>query len=228
LTNNFSSGKTTSRHFASGENPDPKQRILDAALSIFIEKGLEGARTREIAEAAEVNLAMLHYYFGSKALLYRQVVRPLFLALVGFLASALSSSDDPGEQLEALVDAYFDFLGEYPDLPRLMMWELAAGGKNLQTVFKPLLQQENVRLPDRLTDVFKSGQESGAFRLFPPEQGAISLVALCVFPFLARPVIATIFPDSQSGADFIEERRRHVKTILMRGLSADNSNSVDG
>jgi hypothetical protein len=149
------------------------------------------------------------------------------MILAGFIRLALTSSDDPKAQVEALVDAYFDFLSEYPDLPRLMMWELASGGKNLQTAFAPILQQENVRLPDRLIEVFKSGQDSGTFGAFPPEQAAISFVGLCVFPFLARPVINTIFQRSLMDTEFIEERRQHVKTLLLRGLSSENSNSAN-
>ena len=218
MISNSKSEQSVSESVVKGDIREPKRRILDAALKTFIDKGFDGARTREIAEAADVNVAMVHYYFGSKAKLYRRVVQPLFMILAGLLRLALSSSEDPKEQVEALVDAYFDFLSEYPELPRLMMWELASSGKNLQAVFTPLLQQENVRLPNRLIEIFKSGQESGVFGTFPPEQAAISFVGLCVFPFLARPVIDTIFQESLMDNDFVEERREHVKSLILRGL----------
>ena len=59
------------------ENPETARRILAAAERIFAARGLAGARTDEIAQAARVNKAMLYYYFGSKERLYRAVFENL-------------------------------------------------------------------------------------------------------------------------------------------------------
>ena len=53
-----------------GEAPDA---ILDAAEVIFADKGFHGATTRAIAEHAQANAALIHYYFGSKEALYEAV-----------------------------------------------------------------------------------------------------------------------------------------------------------
>lgn len=50
-----------------------KQRLIDAALQVFASKGYEGASTREICRLAEANVAAVHYYFGDKASLYREL-----------------------------------------------------------------------------------------------------------------------------------------------------------
>jgi len=47
-----------------------RTRILEAAVREFSEKGLAGARTEQIAEAAGVNKALLYYYFAGKEALY--------------------------------------------------------------------------------------------------------------------------------------------------------------
>lgn len=51
-------------------------RILDAAQEVFQEHGYEGATTREIAERAGVNLALIKRYFGSKLGLFEKAVLP--------------------------------------------------------------------------------------------------------------------------------------------------------
>ncbi len=43
-----------------------EENILFAAEKLFAEKGFEGTSTREIAKAANVNISMISYYFGSK------------------------------------------------------------------------------------------------------------------------------------------------------------------
>ena len=50
-----------------------RQRLLDAALEVFATKGYTSASTREICRLAGANIAAIHYYFGDKASLYRQL-----------------------------------------------------------------------------------------------------------------------------------------------------------
>ena len=52
---------------------EARNRLLDAALTLFAEKGFAKTSTREIALAAQVNIASISYYFGDKAGLYRAV-----------------------------------------------------------------------------------------------------------------------------------------------------------
>src|SRR5947199_294238 len=52
---------------------EARNRLLDAALALFAEKGFSKTSTREIALAAHVNIASISYYFGDKAGLYRAV-----------------------------------------------------------------------------------------------------------------------------------------------------------
>ncbi len=52
---------------------DTERQIFDAALQVFARKGKDGARMQAIADRADINKAMLHYYFRSKDKLYEQV-----------------------------------------------------------------------------------------------------------------------------------------------------------
>jgi AcrR family transcriptional regulator len=54
---------------------DTRQRILDAAESLFTEFGFDATTLRQITGAAEVNLAAVNYHFGSKEELVREVFR---------------------------------------------------------------------------------------------------------------------------------------------------------
>src|SRR6185503_18309631 len=51
----------------------PRERILDAALDLFGERGLNGTTVRDIAARAKVNVAAISYHFGGKDELYREV-----------------------------------------------------------------------------------------------------------------------------------------------------------
>lgn len=107
-----------------------RRRLLDTALRLFAEKGYQKTSTREITEAAEVNLGAISYYFGDKPGLYRAVFCESFLdadqtappdpctCLPDFLASGLDTRN-------ALIQFFRNFL-------------------------KPLSQGEQIRLVMRL------------------------------------------------------------------------------
>lgn len=54
---------------------DCRKRLIDAAIQIFAVKGYDSASTREICRLAGANVAAIHYHFGDKATLYRQIFR---------------------------------------------------------------------------------------------------------------------------------------------------------
>src|SRR5512147_571184 len=59
---------------------ETRWRLLQAATEVFAEVGYHAATTREICKRADVNLASIHYYYGDKAELYREVFRLPFLS----------------------------------------------------------------------------------------------------------------------------------------------------
>lgn len=64
--------ETPAKHLRS-DGLEARNRLLDAALALFAEKGFAKTSTREIAQAAHANIASISYYFGDKEGLYRAV-----------------------------------------------------------------------------------------------------------------------------------------------------------
>ena len=54
---------------------DKKEHIIDAAIELFAEKGFEGTSIRDLAAKADVNVAMINYYFGSKEKLFECILK---------------------------------------------------------------------------------------------------------------------------------------------------------
>lgn len=57
---------------------DTRQRLLEGAVLLFAQKGFDGVGIRELAQKAEANSALVHYYFGSKEGLYLAAMHFLF------------------------------------------------------------------------------------------------------------------------------------------------------
>ncbi len=102
-------------------NPEETRReILRAATDAFAASGFAGATTRAIAARAGVNVATLHYHFGSKEGLYRA---SLAGASHGPLPEVAGGEGDVGR----LVEALFAFGAERPALARLALLDALAG-----------------------------------------------------------------------------------------------------
>ena len=104
-----------------------KARILDAALELFGEQGFDATTTRDIAQRAGFNNALLHYHFGAKDDLLEALLEREYAALGLVLQAALGGADGLAGQVEALLDAYADFLAEHRAFTRIVEREVASG-----------------------------------------------------------------------------------------------------
>ncbi|RVU47726.1 CerR family C-terminal domain-containing protein [Rubrivivax rivuli] len=92
---------------APGADTEPRSRLLHAGLRLFATQGYSKTSTRELAEAAQVNVAAISYYFGDKAGLYRAV----FSEPIGSPEEDLGRWNRPEQTLrEALHGFYAGFL----------------------------------------------------------------------------------------------------------------------
>jgi TetR/AcrR family transcriptional regulator, regulator of cefoperazone and chloramphenicol sensitivity len=98
---------------------ETRQRILDAALKAFGEASFKAVTTRRIAQAAEVSLPTLQYYFGDKEGLYRACAETIverYRQTTGAAAQAARALSEDGAaettraQLKALIRALAGFL----------------------------------------------------------------------------------------------------------------------
>jgi TetR/AcrR family transcriptional regulator len=114
----------------SAQREATRERIVEAALEAFAEKGFHGASTRDIAERAGTNQGLITYHFRSKDELWRAAADRIFGLLAKTLGEQLSAldSDDPRERAREAIRIYVRFAAAHPELFRLMVDE----GKNTE------------------------------------------------------------------------------------------------
>ena len=102
----------------------PRQ-ILDAALKVFDERGLAGARLDDIARRAGVSKGTIYLYFPNKEELFREVVRAVVVDRLR-QAAANAGSDDPVDELKRYLRAHWDFVRspEFQTIFKLVTGEL--------------------------------------------------------------------------------------------------------
>jgi AcrR family transcriptional regulator len=100
---------------------ETRWRLLQAATEVFAEVGYHAATTREICKRAEVNLASIHYYYGDKAELYREVFRLPFLEECNTLVTMDISQVTAKEALVAFYGWLFPSTAEEDPMLKLFM-----------------------------------------------------------------------------------------------------------
>jgi AcrR family transcriptional regulator len=82
-----------------------KEIIIESALNLFSTKGFEGTSVREIAADAEVNVAMINYYFGSKENLFESVVEYRASFLKGIFEDLINNTSLSSiEKIDVIID----------------------------------------------------------------------------------------------------------------------------
>jgi len=203
---------------------DPKQRILDAAFAEFSANGKAGARMQAIAERAQVNQAMLNYYFKSKDDLYHEVIRQSVIEC-GHEMSLPQQMDREGWRQAVLehVERDLRFWAEHTDLLRLVMHDLLAGGEGMKLAMQRAMERpQSQRLFNEIT-------ASGCFRDRDQRQVFLHLAPLVLFTRLFMPTVEALWPGSMNERDFLEARIRAVREFLLHGIfsSGDSADSLD-
>ncbi len=200
-------------------NPPSRPRgsraaILRAAGHIFAEKGLEGARTEEIAAAAGVNKALLYYYFKSKDDLYLAILEGHMKDFSERASRVLASEGPAGEMVLEYVSTHFDFMSARPDYPRLVQRFMMARGRP----FERLARKYLLPVGAKFQKVIDRGVRSG--ELWPSDSShtAVSLVALTVFYFSAAPILKAASHVDPYDPVQLARRKKEVLAFIRRAL----------
>ena len=111
-----------------------RNRILERASALFAERGAGQTSIRSIASEANVSLAMVHHYFGSKGELYTACVESMYLELAGLRDSLLAELQDSthttqSEFLEHVVRSGWRFVCSHRSAMRLVMRDVIDQGE---------------------------------------------------------------------------------------------------
>jgi len=193
-----------------------EQAILEAAEKIFIQKGYAETRTTEIAEAAGVNHALLHYYFRTKEALFERIFQEQTTQLMNFFVKALDSDLPFLEKIKLGIEEHFDFITQNPGLPFFIMREIVQNDERKQVVHQKIAPIA-FNMIDRIAVLVQEEVARGTIRPILAQDLLLNIISLNVFSFIALQMFFDMKSDShpQFFTHFLEERKRNnVETII--------------
>ena len=190
-----------------------EQIILEAAGKVFLQKGLKGATTQEIAAEAGVNKALLHYYFRTKESLYLAIFANMVKTKVPSIAGILIARQPLAVTVGRFITAYFDLLSSNLYLANFLIMDLQQNPSRIMEIFSQADPQRIFRVLN-----FKLRRE-GVHHI-TAEHLILNMVSLCFFPFIIRPMINTILlkNDEAAKAAFLEQRKQVVIDFVLNAL----------
>lgn len=193
-----------------------EEKIVEAAREIFAQKGFAGARMQEIADRAGINKGLLHYYFRSKEALFKAIFREAFAQFSQVLLDLLSGDAPVLEKIERIVDIYMDMLCQNPTLPGFIVNELHT---NTEQFVAEIMQSPAKPDPSRLIMQLHLEAQTGKIRSVDPFHTVLNILSMCVFPFIARPLIQQmVHLDEPTYMELMRQRKKAVKDFIRTAL----------
>lgn len=184
-----------------------RDRILQAASSIFAEKGYHGAGVSELGEAAGIQRGALYYHIGSKEdLLFDLCKRHVDEALIRGRA-AVASTDDPEEQLRRLVHAHINTLAERRNDVIVAEHEMRSLTGDRAERLRALRREYQ----SLFEEVFQRGTDAGVFRSANPVD-VMGVLGLLNYTYM--------WLDAK-GPTPIDEVADRLLILILRGMASD-------
>jgi TetR/AcrR family transcriptional regulator len=196
-----------------GENTE--NQILIAAREVFIAKGFEGARMQEIADQAGINKALLHYYFRSKEKMFDAVFSEVASNLFPAMKQVLEAELGMKEKITFFVKMYLKTLQENPFIPAFVINTLNTNPDR----FLKHLKKSGLN-PTFLQKQIEDEASRGLIRMVKAEHLMVNIIAMCIFPFVARPIVQNIFVmNDEEYSVYLESRQNEIIDFVLKSIA---------
>lgn len=146
---------------------DKRDHIMDEAIALFAEKGFEGSTIRDLAQKAQVNIAMINYYFGSKEKLFEAIVEKRATHMRGFLEPILADKQlTEIEKMDLIIEGYVTRFLAQPLFHKVLQQELLVTQREYMHEQITALFIKNTK---DIVSVIEKGIKNKAFKKVDPE-----------------------------------------------------------
>ena len=152
--------------------------ILQVAEQLFAEKGFDGTSVRDIAKLANINVAMISYYFGSKEKLLEALVLHRISSMRLHLETLYQENISPILKMEKLIAFYISRVNKNRCMYQILHFELSSKKRDIDLAAFTEVKRNNLKL---LENIVLEGQQQG---LFQPNINVALLPTIIIGSFL--------------------------------------------
>ena len=205
---------------------DSEVKIIEAAKQVFLEKGLENAKMRDIADTAGISRTALNYYYRTKENLFYKIIEEILEGIIPHFESLLSKDTlSFQERLLGIIDVYADFLSRNNPVPRFVMMEMQ---RHPQTLFDFINTNQKVKEYLQLIHAMLDREaEEKSIKQLPMEELVTLFYGLLFVPYLVDPFIQEFFLNEKNKIEaYHRNHLENMKQVLLLFLSAKSLNQT--
>lgn len=197
------------------DKTDKREKLLEVAEQLFAKHGFEAVSVRKLAAEADVNLAMVNYYFDSKDGLFLELIKSKFPKTREILAELAASDIHPWEKLTRTIDMYVDklFLGRA--FHRVIMREMSL---QQRPDIVELIREHMSKNQELIQGFVLEGQQKGLFRYVDVELTIASLFGTIYSAvnqgMLTSRMLGEQDPEAIYSEKYRERYKQHLKALL--------------
>jgi AcrR family transcriptional regulator len=196
------------------------RRLLAAASEEFAQHGFASARVRVIADAAQVNLAAVNYYFGGKEGLYRATLEflsrraPPRSAEPAVSRRASTADAQLYRRVYALLDKFVGCKGPSV-LGRILAHEAIDPTSHIENLIEETLRPELERVVAAVREIAGPAVPEAEVM-----HTSIGVLGQCLLYQFAKPSLQRLYPAMPEGVELCKTLARHVTDITVAGAQA--------
>ncbi len=194
---------------------NPKLRILETAEELFAAKGFDGVTVRDIAEQAQVNVAMINYYFGNKDDLYLGIVESYLEAISTVVEEVLAQESDPRLRLKLFIQSYVDFLFSKAKTAQLVLRSEFQDDAHIDRFVSEYFAKNQITLENTINE----GIQAGYFIPVDPKLTAVNLMGMMLWFFAGAPIFTRIPGMEDYMERYKDQFAQHTWKLFIKGLS---------
>ncbi|HNM26677.1 MAG TPA: TetR/AcrR family transcriptional regulator, partial [Saprospiraceae bacterium] len=158
---------------------------------------------------------LLHYYYRSKEKLYEMVAKAVINRAFPIIRQLIESEDPLEQKINRFIDFYIDLVSRNPFVPLFVITEL---NKHPDRFFETILPKELLK-PNIFFAQVETEIANGRLRPIQPQHLLVNIVSLCIFPFVARPMLRIVLGLQPAElAQFLSERKEEVKKFVFQAI----------
>lgn len=192
-----------------------EEKIKEAARVVFHRKGFAATRTRDIAEEAGINLALLNYYFRSKQKLFELIMVETTAAFFRTMDIVLNEKNSSLEEKVAhIVSNYIDLILKEPDLPIFMLSEI----RNNPDLLLQRLPIEQVIMKSVFFQQHRQAVGEGRITEANPLHFLLNILGLTLFPLIASPLLKRVGNLNEEDFHQLMEERKKLIPVWIKSM----------
>lgn len=172
-----------------------EEKIKEAAQRVFIAKGFSGCTSREIAKEAGINVALLNYYFKSKAELYNLVCATVLDSFLDSMFEVFTMDLPLEQQVRIFIEKEYDFILKNPEMCQFVFNDMGKA-ENAENI----VCNANIHEKIERSGVFKIAEEAqrkGEMRKVDLMSLTLLILSNCHFPVLGRNLVTQVHQVSE-------------------------------